>query len=104
MEAARRFYGPPPPSEDLAASLWGATPEDVCPPVALWPDNAKVVAVFTDCSTQWRTGFGGAYGIDYGVLEWLFKMHGIENAQRAFKDIKLMERVALDEMARQNPA
>ncbi|ACN74604.1 hypothetical protein AV954_gp18 [Escherichia phage SSL-2009a] len=31
-------------------------------------------------------------------------MHGIENAQRAFKDIKLMERVALDEMARQNHA
>ncbi|ANY29659.1 hypothetical protein [Escherichia phage Envy] len=38
------------------------------------------------------------------MLEWLFKMHGVENEQRAFKDIKLMERIALDEMAQQNPA
>jgi hypothetical protein len=35
------------------------------------------------------------------VLEWLFKMHGIENEKRAFKDIKLMERIALDEIAAQ---
>nr|DAF54301.1 MAG TPA: protein of unknown function DUF1799 [Siphoviridae sp. ctFRY1] len=28
-------------------------------------------------------------------------MHGIENEKRAFKDIKLMERIALDEIAAQ---
>ena len=85
----------------MASALWGATPYDICPPVAVWPDNWPVLDVFVKCNTQWRTGFNGAYGLDYSVLPWLFEMCEVTDHKRAFRDIRLMEGAALDAMAKQ---
>lgn len=85
-------------------ALWGASPEDVSPPVAVWPDNWPVLDVFIKCNTQWRTGLNGAYGLDYSVLPWLFEMCSVPDHKQAFKDIQIMERAALDEMRQQSEA
>lgn len=98
------MYGPPPPCEGVTNALWGASPEDVSPPVAVWPDVWPILTVFTQLDTQWRAGFSGAYGLDYSVLPWLFKMNGITDERRAFADIRTMEQTALAEMAAQREA
>ncbi|MCU6419759.1 DUF1799 domain-containing protein, partial [Enterobacter quasiroggenkampii] len=45
--------------------------------------------------TQWRTGFGGATGLDYNVLPWMMHVHGIVDEATVFDDIRIMERIAL---------
>lgn len=34
----------------------------------MWPDNLSAVNCFMAMSTQWRSGFSGAYGLDYNAL------------------------------------
>lgn len=85
-------------------ALWGCAPEDVNPPVGVWPDNWPVLDVFLKCNTQWRTGFNGAYGLDYSVLPWLFEMCSVKDHKQAFKDIQIMESAALDVMRQQREA
>lgn len=34
----------------------------------MWPDNLAAVNIFIAISTQWRTGFSGATGLDYTVM------------------------------------
>lgn len=45
--------------------------------------------------TQWRTGMGGVTGLDYNVLPWLMKVHGINDEASALNDIRVMEASAL---------
>jgi hypothetical protein len=48
-------------------------------------------------TTQWRTGFAGAVGLDYGVLPTVFRLAGIPRGDwpALFEDIRVMERGAL---------
>jgi len=54
-------------------------------------------------TTQWRVGFAGATGLDYGVLPTVFRLIGVPRAQwsRLFDDIRVMERGALYHMRSQ---
>lgn len=88
----------------MALALFGASPEELAPPVGIWPDNWPVFEVFIQMGTQWRTGFNGAYGLDYGILPWLFKVNGIQDERRAFQDIRTMEGIALEEIIAQRTA
>ncbi|WP_228732872.1 DUF1799 domain-containing protein [Klebsiella aerogenes] len=94
MAAASAFYSREPTAEELAA--FGMTADDFDDEVIeVWPDCWPAFCVFQGCATQWRTGMAGPTGLDYNVLPWLMKIHGIEDEAAALKDIRLMERVAL---------
>ncbi|HED4182465.1 MULTISPECIES: DUF1799 domain-containing protein [Enterobacter] len=63
--------------------------------VHVLPDVWPVFRLFQSLSTQWRIGFGGATGLDYNVLPWLMRVHGIEDEATTLKDIRIMEKCAL---------
>ena len=43
--------------------------EDYPPPVCeLWPENWPAINLYTEISTQWRTGAGGVIGLDYNIV------------------------------------
>ncbi|HHP7423652.1 TPA: DUF1799 domain-containing protein [Enterobacter roggenkampii] len=63
--------------------------------VYVLPDVWPSFRLFQSLSTQWRTGFGGATGLDYNVLPWLMCVHGIEDEATALNDIRIMEKCAL---------
>lgn len=63
--------------------------------IEVWPDCWQAFAIFQDCATQWRTGMNGPTGLDYSVLPWLMKVHGVEDEAAALSDIRVMERAAL---------
>ncbi len=38
---------------------------------------------------------GGATGLDYNVLPWVMRLHGVEDEAAALSDIRVMEQAAL---------
>jgi hypothetical protein len=54
--------------------------------------------MFEAMSTQWRTGFGGATGLDYTALPIMARMLGIP-ARQVFSDIRVLEAAALKQMS-----
>ena len=62
-----------------------------------WPEHQVAVAVFSKMATQWRTGFSGATGLDYGALPTVLRLAGVPRADwpALFDDIRVMERGAL---------
>ncbi|MGI4847556.1 MAG: DUF1799 domain-containing protein [Janthinobacterium lividum] len=70
------------------------------PPVRVWPDNILAVEVFIEMATQWRTGFSGPVGLDYGVLSMVMDVAGVPKKKRneVFRDLKAMEVAALGVM------
>lgn len=61
--------------------------------VGVWPCNWQAVQLFGAVSTQWRVGFGGAYGLDYQAVAAVMDMRGIKRKRRGalFDDIQIME-------------
>ncbi|WP_353614092.1 DUF1799 domain-containing protein [Mangrovibacter phragmitis] len=91
---ASELYTSEPSNEDLAA--FGLSPDDYDDRVIdVWPDIWTSFNVFQAASTQWRTSMGGVTGLDYNVLPWLMKLHGVEDEATALSDIRIMERSAL---------
>ena len=66
--------------------------------INVWPDVWSSFLVFQSASTQWRTGMSGPTGLDYSVIPWLMKSHGIEDEAAALVDIRIMEAEALKVM------
>jgi hypothetical protein len=68
--------------------------------VEVWPENWQTFRLFYDLQTQWRIGFGGATGLDYGVLYRDLDDLGItgEERLRVKADLRAMEQAALDAM------
>ena len=63
-----------------------------------WPENLPVLRLFDAMRTQWRVGFGGAYGMDYNTLPVVMDMLSIDDRQWAFEGLRVMEDEALKEM------
>lgn len=63
--------------------------------IEVWPDVWPSFLIFQSAGTQWRTGMGGVTGIDYNVLPWLMKIHGVKDEATALTDICVMESAAL---------
>ncbi|MEI9883828.1 DUF1799 domain-containing protein [Atlantibacter hermannii] len=61
----------------------------------VWPDVWAAFLTFQSASTQWRTGMGGITGLDYNVLPWLMRLHGVVDEATALADIRIMESAAL---------
>ncbi|WP_320338560.1 DUF1799 domain-containing protein [Citrobacter sedlakii] len=63
--------------------------------IDVWPDVWPSFLVFQAVSTQWRTGMGGATGLDYNVLPWVMRLHNVSDEATALSDLQVMERTAL---------
>jgi hypothetical protein len=90
------MYEPGPSEEDLAA--FGMSLADVeeeeC---EVLPDNWQSFTLFNAMSTQWRTGAGGASGLDYTALRHVAGFLGIckKRLKEIFPDLQVMEVEAL---------
>ncbi|MBF4111292.1 DUF1799 domain-containing protein [Enterobacter cloacae] len=97
IAVASAFYTPEPTAADLAP--YGLTPDDYDDQyIDVWPDVWPSFLLFQAVSTQWRTGMGGASGLDYNVLPWVMRLHHVEDEATALSDIRIMESAALKVM------
>ena len=93
------LYTPDPTAAEAAA--FGLTVAEAGPaPVEIWPDNVQTVNVFVAMSTQWRSGMGGATGLDYAGLPFVMRTCGVRHVDRAdvFAGVRAMENEALTVM------
>lgn len=63
----------------------------------VYPDNWMTVRVFTDLLTQWRMGYSGPVGLDYGAIPVVFRIRKVkpDDREHVFDGIRVMERAAL---------
>lgn len=84
-------------------SALGFLPEDIEEEVIeIWAANEQSFAVFEGMMTQWRTGMGGATGLDYSAVPVVMDMVGVKGKRRrreVFRDVRVMEKEALRTMA-----
>lgn len=82
-------------------AMFGLTLDDIDEEVEVWPDNWQAFRLFNALSTQWRTGPGGATGLDYSVIREVSTLIGIKKRQihEMFTDLQIMEAEALAVMA-----
>lgn len=48
--------------------------------------------------TQWRIGVGGALGLDYNVLAWLFRLYKVKDQRALLEDLQVMEAAAVGKL------
>lgn len=95
-------------AEDMKAM--GVSPEDIAkilPPKPIeeehyevFEENWQTVLMFLRCQTQWRTaGMGGMIGMDYSVIQWMFKVYKVEDERQQLEDLQIMEAAALKKLA-----
>ena len=68
----------------------------------VWPENWEILLMWCRVQTQWRTCAGGAVGLDYGVLAWLFKMYAVKDPRTLLEGLQVMEGAALAAMNRES--
>lgn len=70
----------------------------------VWPEHIGVLNLFDAVRTQWRVGMAGPSGLDYpavlATLDRLFSKLSEERRNEMFLDLQVMEREALDVMAK----
>jgi hypothetical protein len=93
------MYEPRASADDMA--MFGLTLDDIDDDVEIWPDNWPVFRLFNSLGTQWRTGPGGATGLDYTSIRDVASYIGIKKRQipELFPDLQVMEAEALAVMA-----
>ena len=89
-------------SQDDAAAFGLDLPEQASSgDFEVWPENWNAVLMFLRISTQWRTSMGGPIGLDYGALEWLFRLYEVTEPRSLLEDLQVMEGAALTAMAKE---
>lgn len=76
-----------------------AGPEPVAEVHYLWPDNLQAWQCWMGVQTQWRSGGGGATGLDYhSVHTFLRAVHGLrgQELREVFDGIQAAERATLE--------
>lgn len=90
------MYVSGPDEADLAA--YGLSLADIGEDdVMVFPDCWQSLVVFNSLDTQWRGGMSGPTGLDYAVLQDVFRFNAIPRKEwpALFADIRVMERAAL---------
>lgn len=95
------MYRPAPDKASLAE--FGLRPDDF--PVAvinLWPENVLPKDVFEAMGSQWRIGFAGPTGLDYGALTGVMRILRVpaDDEIDVFDAVRVMEGAALTMMNR----
>lgn len=91
------MYTPAPSAAELAAFGLREADFDEADGLPVWPCNHRAVVLFGQLGTQWRTGFSGAYGLDYTAVQALMGLQGVKKSIQAalFEDIRVMEQAVL---------
>jgi hypothetical protein len=78
-------------------AVFGFRPDDLDENAEVWPDIWPAFLLFEAMSTQWRTGMGGAVGLDYNAIPAVAQMLNIKRRDlpRMFHDLRVMESEAL---------
>ena len=84
--------------DDDAAAFGVIMEETSSDDFEIWPENWDAVLMFLRISTQWRTSMGGPIGLDYGALEWLFRLYEVTEPRSLLEDLQIMEGAALTAM------
>ena len=68
--------------------------------VVCYPDHELAYRCFIDNSSQWRSGMGGAYALDYNVVYTWLDAEGIKKRERnrVVREVGYIERGALEVM------
>ena len=92
------MYDSGPSDEELKALYM--TREDVedTSDFEIWPENWVPFLVFSEVSTQWRVGAGGATGLDYVAVKWVMGLMKIKKKYEVLRAIRTMESSALKTM------
>jgi len=92
------MYDSGPSDEELKALF--LTREDVedHSDFEIWPENWIPFLVFSEVSTQWRVGPGGATGLDYGPVKWVMDLMKVKKKHEVLRAIRTMESSALKTM------
>ena len=92
------MYDSGPSDEELKAFC--LTREDVedTSDFEIWPENWMPFLVFSEVSTQWRVGAGGATGLDYVAVKWVMGLMKIKKKYEVLHAIRTMESSALKTM------
>ena len=61
----------------------------------MWEENWAAVEMFCRVQTQWRTTMNGVLGLDYRVLEWLFRLYEVNDPHALLEDLQVMEGAAM---------
>jgi len=87
------------PSAEQAAAF-SMTIEEMTDTVEVWPDTLQAVQCFQALGSQWRHGFAGIVGLDYGVVPVVFRMMDVPRKEwrQLFDDIRIMEQAAISEI------
>jgi hypothetical protein len=57
----------------------------------VWPENWPAVHAFLLVRTQWRTGAGGATGLDYPAVWLTLRIYQVQDRAAVFGDLRVME-------------
>ena len=92
------MYDSGPSDEELKALYM--TREDVedTSDFEIWPENWIPFLVFSEVSTQWRVGAGGATGLDYVAVKCVMDLMKIKKKYEVLRAIRTMESSALKTM------
>jgi hypothetical protein len=94
---ARALYTAPPSAAEAAA--FGLTVQEASgPDVEVWPDCVLSINVFINLGTQWRHGYSGKTGLDYGCVPDVLRLLGIARREWPviFEDLRVLESAALE--------
>ena len=97
------MYQPGPSDADLA--VFGLMASDIPDEdFDVLADNWPSFVLFNAMYTQWRTGMGGACGLDYTALQDVAELIGMKKKQlrEIFPDLQVMEAEALLVMSEQS--
>lgn len=98
-EAATAFYRRP-PDEKRIKRLGFTLADYQTKDVQVWPENWPSWALFQSLCTQWRSGPGGAIGLDYTVVQQRLQAIHPDDLDSMFGDVQAMELAALAEMTK----
>jgi len=73
-----------------------------CPRPVLYEQNVAVFNLFTQCLTQFRTGFAGPTGLDYSGVKQVMDITGVERSKPLFRDIQTLEYAYLEALEDRN--
>lgn len=51
--------------------------------------------MFLRVQTQWRTAMNGLVGLDYGAVEWLFRLYAVDDPRALLEGLQVMEAAAI---------
>ena len=91
------MYARMPTDEEMAASGFTRADFEAEDATEVWPENMPAINLFSQLSTQWRTGMNGPTGLDYNVLfVCLDRLKlGDQDREWLFDDIRAIESEAL---------